>query len=1269
MTTGVSGGALTTSGGYQVNSPVGATGGTISSGWGTYLQIAIIVGGIIYSFFQDKEGNDFEIEEITFNNFSRNMPVPLCYGTNKYAGTLIAIGETGTKIITTEVGGKGGMIGGLFAGGEEVETLYYTASFCVAFSEGEISGFGTVFLDDSPLMSGVGDCALLSRDIVYTSYLGTATQTIDPDILEFFGASAVPWRYTAYLFLSGSIGQQPQLPVVSAEVVGLLTNSEIFESTDWYLDNIFNHSYLESAISHHEYKYFYTFSAYNGNIFKVDSLTGENILIASSGVVSIGWDNLSRHIDTPDGGDFRLIYCVAIRSYEESIWDGYGCLEYGQGIGSASQNYKIGYGEQIEDIDYLSYDVFYIDTRDDSVHSLVINDSISYYPCLPREWSPYVPGEGSLEFDTYVYENYGPTAWWTYSEYYPYISFNENLAVTPYKLVLVGGVTRQYSVSIHYEVEGEWYEDVFGSYEKFELMLFFNKDDGNYYNWMGYERYVGSNIPSIPPTGTPIVISNWIVVHFSGFTGVEPQNILIQTTQAGFGFWALQDGMDFRYISDFVELEGCWYGLISFGNDKAYFVKTMELLIAPGSRWLTGNPFTGGPALWLFEVIAELDDPYLSYGAPLIGNIQYYQKSLYFWWNYHYEIEGVPPHSYLCRELRKYNAIDGLTIDFPNYGKYYYGDGRGSFYSTPYKITHEFNFSKSGGYTTAKDTNPIEVVYNFMTHPRYGLALDTNIFDGSPYIVDSGTWNTEYNTCMELIQNSDGTWEPRYLYSNVFLERQKAYDIIKDVLQTCIGYLYYCDGKIKVGIEKPNEVPILYFGNHSEYFLSINDDITFDLDRIYFDLSSYPTGYWKGDEGYVQTYDGYGSLGYGYTTYGCEDTDYLKQLFVVIDNTTTYIELAEDLPVGVINNSIVKLRKDNIKQGSFTYGEKSHRERSNRIQLEYIKRDDDYRLDILEQDDVYDIDVLSNGEIREKTYQMPGIKRETQARRLLNFLNDYNSIVRWKCDFNTDIVGMFLCYGGIIAVTRDELDWFAKPFRITRLEENPDFEVSIGLIEYISSLYNNYGSDSYNIPEPITIDKFAIPEQVTNLHLFEECDNNIITIAFAKPEDDSFWVGAYIYHKRGEDGTYEFIGVSYVPTTVVQLSSNITSSETIIYYDDETLSGDAFPSSGSFWIEDEEIHYTGIDTINNCFLNCERGYNNTIQEEHTSDFYCILRKDNLFYFRYIEDDVWATHYFKAVSITAFKIFADGDGAPEETIEIFGCDYLPYPVGSLKGVLI
>jgi hypothetical protein len=538
------------------------------------------------------------------------------------------------------------------------------------------------------------------------------------------------------------------------------------------------------------------------------------------------------------------------------------------------------------------------------------------------------------------------------------------------------------------------------------------------------------------------------------------------------------------------------------------------------------------------------------------------------------------------------------------------------------------------------ESNTVKALYDFLTDTHYGCCIPTALIDGSP--TTSGSWKVAADYCDVSV---DG--EPRFRYSNYFNGKVKGYDIIKDMLQTCRGFIYYSGGLIKIQIAHNDEIPVFYFSEyHEETFVTSGSCTTI---KLYADFSDYPVhsdvtgaaGYWDGDTGIVT---------YGGNSY----------TFIVLKQYSTYIDLVDSIGISLGAGVSFTLVKSNIKKDTFSYSRKAKADRYNRHRVEFINKDDKFRTDFVEVDNTYDINLT--GEIREQTFQCNGIKRKSQAMRMCTFFSDFNSYVDYTCSFDTDIVGFLLSVGSIIGVTNYVPAWSAKLFRIIALEEMDNYEVKVSCIEYVPSVFSDSAdpwesTTTYEIPNPYTP-----PENSTILELYEDSTENKINICFNKQASYSYWLGNDVYYSY--DGVnYYFKEMYGVTSPSVELDSSIDETDDIIPYDAATMF-DSFPESGSFWVGNEEIYYGSINDLSDQFEECIRGYNNTEPESHSAGDICSLRKTTTPQFIFTDSDIAKTIYFKAIASNVYGIKAK-DTFPENSITIGGKYLKPRKVSSLE----
>lgn len=436
------------------------------------------------------------------------------------------------------------------------------------------------------------------------------------------------------------------------------------------------------------------------------------------------------------------------------------------------------------------------------------------------------------------------------------------------------------------------------------------------------------------------------------------------------------------------------------------------------------------------------------------------------------------------------------------------------------------------------------------------------------------------------------------------------------------------------------------------------------LEKIYCNLSNYPIDYWKGDIGRVIIPISFKETPYGPFIFNEEDTEDIEIEFIVISNTEEYFLLVENLPVPIPLGCQINITKDNIKQKTFQYEYKKETDMNNVIRVLYSNENDEYRTDMAEEENVKNIENTEEKRVLE--YEMFGIKRKPQADRMAKFLIDYEEYVRWKCSFETDILGMLVCLGKIVGVTRyTELGWVAKLFRVILQEEQDFLEYKLSLIEYVPGVYHDYTDTNAYTDNYVYVptDKYSYPGVIDNLFLFESRQSNEVYVCYSKPiVDFKFFAGALIYYKESTETTWKFLDTSYTPTAFVTLSSSISLTEQTIYFNPTSLYG-TFELTGSFFSDKEEIHYESIDNINNCFLNCTRQYNDSTPQTHLTGDLCTNKKINIFTFDFTEKDVGKTFNFKLISVSSYGVMSTT--GPELSITIYGYYLLPYPVGLLK----
>ena len=131
-----------------------AIGGAIGYGMG-YMMIGSTIGYMIGRYIgntyfgpgsnvEDREGP--RLQDLTVQVSSYGQPIPEIFGAYRVAGNVIW--TTGlVETSSTSSGDSGGKGGG--GGGGDETTYTYSVSFAVALCEGEIAGFGRIWLDSN----------------------------------------------------------------------------------------------------------------------------------------------------------------------------------------------------------------------------------------------------------------------------------------------------------------------------------------------------------------------------------------------------------------------------------------------------------------------------------------------------------------------------------------------------------------------------------------------------------------------------------------------------------------------------------------------------------------------------------------------------------------------------------------------------------------------------------------------------------------------------------------------------------------------------------------------------------------------------------------------------------------------------------------------------------------------------------------------------------------------------------------------------------------
>lgn len=552
-----------------------------------------------------------------------------------------------------------------------------------------------------------------------------------------------------------------------------------------------------------------------------------------------------------------------------------------------------------------------------------------------------------------------------------------------------------------------------------------------------------------------------------------------------------------------------------------------------------------------------------------------------------------------------------------------------------------------------EDANPIKVLYDFMTNSLYGAGINPTWFDGEPSTASS--WKIAADYCDELVsyqdENGDTITEPRFRYSNVFDSRIKGYDIIKDILQSCRCILGWSQGQLYVKIETGEEEVSGYFSD--EYIIVFEATGSSTTERVYFSTAiEEPAGFWEG----------------AYLNFTIDGKYYAEMINL---QGADYVDLVDALEIEPPAGTSISLTKDNIKENSFNWKKSEKNDLFTSIRIEFINRKweevrengseivNGYVWDVVEIDSsLAHIYYTTSGGIQDSAYDMyntynqqqirlAGVKRKGQAMRMAKWYLDFGEFIEYYCEFTTDAVGYLYKVGDIIGVNHSTMNWEGKLFRIVSLEEVESDEVKLYCLEYNRSIYGDTTLPVFTSSKSVSPNIYDFPDQVERLHIAQDLDENKIYINFKRPDANAWWTGVQVWVKKGAGGEFQHTTNLYSVATSVKLASDIDDSQTSIPFDSTTLYG-AFPDSGSFWIEDELISYTGINSTTKNFTGCTRGAN---AAAHDATEYCHLKTDRSSYITFYTSDIGSVWYIKTVSVNISGFPADFTEAPEESLTI------------------
>ena len=347
--------------------------------------------------------------------------------------------------------------------------------------------------------------------------------------------------------------------------------------------------------------------------------------------------------------------------------------------------------------------------------------------------------------------------------------------------------------------------------------------------------------------------------------------------------------------------------------------------------------------------------------------------------------------------------------------------------------------------------------------------------------IDENSFRSASAYCTAQVPSrlSSGHVEQRFCLDYIVDEQQPIVDHLRDMLSTFGGYLCWSQGKVKLKIDMPTSCCQ-----------------SFGMNEIVANTFQWKKQSLRERPNIVRV-------------------DYVEPGNTVIDATGEILNSDQGRFIGSIDadQSVHVITASNYKT---------------------------YQHDFVEASDPWDIE--RTGERRERTLNLTGIKRRSQAQRMAEYYLAKTLYCQNICGFRVGINALRAEIGDVIAVSHDVPGWHGKQFRILEIQEAENDELRLGCVEYNENIYR---ATAGAVPGQEAIvghrppDWTAAPYHVGRLTAYERPNEDSIEINYTRIMTSDLFGGATIYRRIGEDGAWQLVGTQLSTAPTAYITSHV----------------------------------------------------------------------------------------------------------------------------------